>query len=102
MSHQSDGRPNVELVDSLHDPAMLRTSCTGNGSVSVHVRILTGKDSENAAFILRITRPVQKVSGLSSECAVRRHWAVQNGTVKEHFYLGAMRYVRVAVRRNDQ
>ena len=51
---------------------------------------------------LGITRPGQKISGLSSKGAVCSHRAVQNRTVKEHFYLGTMRRVRDAVRRNDQ
>jgi len=52
MSHHSDGRPYVELINTRHDPVLLIFSCTGNGSVSVRVRICTGKDCECAAFIV--------------------------------------------------
>ena len=46
------------------------------------------------------TKPGQKVTGLSSECAVRRHSAAQDRTVNHHFYLGAVRRLRNADRRN--
>ena len=52
--------------------------------------------------ILGITRPGQKVSGLSSEGAVRRHCGTQGKTVPLNFYLGAMRRLHDAVRRNSQ
>ena len=60
-------------------------------------------DSEFAIFlILGNRRPGQKVPGLSFQGAVHRHWSAQGRTVKLHFYLGAMRRVHDAVRRNDQ
>jgi len=52
--------------------------------------------------ILGNTRPGQKVPGLSSEGALPRHCVAQDRTVKHTFYLGAVRRVRDAVRRNDQ
>jgi len=48
------------------------------------------------------TRPGQKVTGLSSECAVCRHSAAQGRTVNQHFHLGSMRRLRNADRRNGQ
>ena len=53
-------------------------------------------------FILGNTRPGQKVSGLSSEGYVRSHCAAQRRTMKQHFYLGAMRRLRDAVSCNDK
>jgi hypothetical protein len=50
VSHQTDVRPRVELVNNLQDRVYLSISCTGNGSVSVHVIICNGKDSDCAAL----------------------------------------------------
>jgi len=52
--------------------------------------------------ILGITRPGQKVSGLSSEVAVRHHCGAQGQSVPLNFYLVAMRRLHDAVRRNSQ
>jgi hypothetical protein len=52
--------------------------------------------------ILENTMPCQKVPGLSFEAAMRHHSAAQGLTVNHHFYLGAVRRLRDALRSNDQ
>jgi hypothetical protein len=53
-------------------------------------------------FRLGKRKPRQKVAGLSSQSAVRRHRAAQGRTVNRPFYLGATRHVRDAVCRHSQ
>ena len=53
-------------------------------------------------YSLGNTRPGQKITGLSSECAMLRQSAAQSRTVNHHFYLGAMRRVPNADRRNGK
>ena len=58
---------------------------------SVHDNVLHQQTVKVTLCSLGNTRLGQKVSGLSSECLERRHRAVKCRTVKQHFYLGAMK-----------
>jgi len=82
VSHQSDGRPRVVLVDSHHDTVFLSSSYTGDGSGSVHIRMSTTLESECVAFCFGKHEACQKVPVLSSEGTVCRHCGAQGRTVK--------------------
>jgi len=99
---ESDGRLFVEVFNNQQDMNSLIISYTGNVSVAVYGTLLQQETSKAPHCSLGNTRPGQKLPGLRSECAVRRHRAAQGRTVKQNFYLGAMTRVRDAVRCNDQ
>jgi hypothetical protein len=98
---QTDGRLRVVLVNSQHYLVFLSSSCAGNGSFLVHDNVLHQQTVNMPLCSLGNTRFGQKVPGLSSEGAVRRHCAAQGRTVNWQFYeyLLALR-LREAVRLN--
>jgi hypothetical protein len=99
---ETDGRFIVVVLNSQQDHVSLIISCTGNGSESVHGNVMHQQIVNVPLGGLGYTRSGHKVPGLSFEGAVQRHGGAQGQTVNLHFYLGVMRRLQDAFRRNDQ
>ena len=99
---ETDGSLLVEVVNNQQDRVSLVISYRGNGLVSVHDNVMHQQRNLKCLSAVWETRGLVWKFPDCSEGAVRRHWAAKGLTVKQHFYLGAMRRLHAAVHRNDQ
>jgi hypothetical protein len=99
---ETDVRLRVVVVNSQQELVSPIISHTEKGSVSVHDNVMHPQIVKVALCNLGKTRSGQKVTGLSSEGAVRHYCAAQGRNLNQHFYLRATRRLPDAVRRSRQ
>ena len=81
---ETDGCFIVEVVNDQLDPVSLISSCTGNGSLSVHDNVMHQQTVKVPLCSLGYTRPGHKIPGLNSEGAVWLYCGSQVRTVNLH------------------